>query len=67
MLILAYLRIRVIRKAMKPGVDLPLGDYVIIVIIERTEALTVIDMNLGSLTRSATAREPVLWTNIAGG
>jgi ribonuclease E len=32
-------------------------------LIERTEALTVIDVNSGSFTRSATARETVLWTN----
>jgi ribonuclease E len=33
------------------------------VIIEPTEALTVIDVNSGSFTRSANARETVLWTN----
>lgn len=32
-------------------------------IIEPTEALTVIDVNSGSFTRSATSRETVLWTN----
>ena len=32
-------------------------------IIEPTEALTVIDVNSGSFTRSANARETVLWTN----
>jgi ribonuclease E len=31
--------------------------------MEPTEALTVIDVNSGSFTRSATARETVLWTN----
>jgi ribonuclease E len=41
-------------------VDLPSGGYVI---IEPTEALTVIDVNSGSFTRSANARETVLWTN----
>jgi ribonuclease E len=33
------------------------------VIIQPTEALTVIDVNSGSFTRSANARETVLWTN----
>jgi ribonuclease E len=32
-------------------------------VIEPTEALTVIDVNSGSFTRSATSRETVLWTN----
>jgi ribonuclease E len=59
--ILEYFRINAaIREALKPRVDLPSGGYVI---IERTEALTVIDVNSGSFTRSATARETVLWTN----
>ncbi|MEN9541148.1 MAG: hypothetical protein RLZZ459_1239, partial [Cyanobacteriota bacterium] len=49
-----------IRDALKPRVDLPSGGYVI---IEATEALTVIDVNSGSFTRSANARETVLWTN----
>jgi len=59
--ILNYFRINAaIREALKPRVDLPSGGYII---IERTEALTVIDVNSGSFTRSATARETVLWTN----
>jgi ribonuclease E len=49
-----------IREALKPRVDLPSGGYVV---IEPTEALTVIDVNSGSFTRSATSRETVLWTN----
>jgi len=49
-----------IRDALRPRVDLPSGGYVI---IEPTEALTVIDVNSGSFTRSANARETVLWTN----
>jgi len=49
-----------IQGALKPRVDLPSGGYVI---IEPTEALTVIDVNSGSFTRSANARETVLWTN----
>ena len=49
-----------IRDALKPRVELPSGGSVI---IEPTEALTVIDVNSGSFTRSANARETVLWTN----
>ncbi len=59
--ILEYFRINsAIREALKPRVDLPSGGYII---IEPTEALTVIDVNSGSFTRSATSRETVLWTN----
>ncbi|MBW4657246.1 MAG: Rne/Rng family ribonuclease [Drouetiella hepatica Uher 2000/2452] len=59
--ILEYFRVNAaIREALKPRVDLASGGYII---IERTEALTVIDVNSGSFTRSATARETVLWTN----
>ncbi len=59
--ILEYFRVNAaIKEALKPRVDLPSGGYVI---IERTEALTVVDVNSGSFTRSATARETVLWTN----
>jgi ribonuclease E len=59
--ILEYFRINAaIKEALKPRVDLPSGGYVI---IEPTEALTVVDVNSGSFTRSATARETVLWTN----
>ncbi len=47
-------------NALKPRVDLPSGGYII---IEPTEALTVIDVNSGSFTRSANSRETVLWTN----
>ena len=49
-----------IRDALRPRVELPSGGTVI---IEPTEALTVIDVNSGSFTRSANARETVLWTN----
>lgn len=59
--ILDYFRVNAaIREALKPRVDLPSGGYIV---IEPTEALTVIDVNSGSFTRSATARETVLWTN----
>ncbi len=52
--------ISAINDALKPRVDLPSGGYII---IEPTEALTVIDVNSGSFTRSANSRETVLWTN----
>ena len=59
--ILEFYRVNAaIREALKPRVELPSGGYII---IEPTEALTVIDVNSGSFTRSATARETVLWTN----
>ncbi|GBF86715.1 Rne/Rng family ribonuclease [Aphanothece sacrum FPU3] len=59
--ILDYFRVNAaVREALKPRVDLPSGGYII---IEPTEALTVVDVNSGSFTRSATARETVLWTN----
>ncbi len=59
--ILDFFRVNAaIREALKPRVDLPSGGYVI---IELTEALTVVDVNSGSFTRSATSRETVLWTN----
>ena len=49
-----------IQKALQPRVDLPSGGYII---IQPTEALTVIDVNSGSFTRSANSRQTVLWTN----
>jgi ribonuclease E len=59
--ILEYFRVNAaIRESLKPRVDLPSGGYII---IEPTEALTVIDVNSGSFTRSTTSRETVLWTN----
>ncbi|WP_071516605.1 Rne/Rng family ribonuclease [Geitlerinema sp. PCC 9228] len=59
--VLEYFRVNAtIREALKPRVELPSGGYLV---IEPTEALTVIDVNSGSFTRSATARETVLWTN----
>jgi ribonuclease E len=59
--ILDYFRVNAaIKEALKPRVELPSGGYII---IEPTEALTVIDVNSGSFTHSATSRETVLWTN----
>ena len=49
-----------IKKALQPRVDLPSGGYII---IQPTEALTVVDVNSGSFTRSANSRQTVLWTN----
>ncbi len=51
---------KTIQKALQPRVDLPSGGYII---IEPTEALTVIDVNSGSFTRSSNSRQTVLWTN----
>ncbi len=51
---------KTIQNALQPRVDLPSGGYII---IEPTEALTVIDVNSGSFTRSANSRQTVLWTN----
>ncbi len=51
---------KTIQKALQTRVDLPSGGYII---IEPTEALTVIDVNSGSFTRSANSRQTVLWTN----
>ncbi|MFN3927136.1 MAG: Rne/Rng family ribonuclease [Pseudanabaenaceae cyanobacterium] len=59
--ILEFYRVNAaIKEALKPRVDLPSGGYII---IEPTEALTVIDVNSGSFTRSQTSQETVLWTN----
>ena len=55
-----YRVISAINNALRPRVELPSGGYII---IEPTEALTVIDVNSGSFTRSANSRETVLWTN----
>ncbi|ABX09555.1 Rne/Rng family ribonuclease [Prochlorococcus marinus] len=51
---------KTIFESLKPRVELPSGGYII---IEPTEALTVIDVNSGSFTRSSNSRETVLWTN----
>ena len=51
---------KTIQKSLQPRVDLPSGGYII---IEPTEALTVIDVNSGSFTRSSNSRQTVLWTN----
>ena len=51
---------KTIQKSLQPRVELPSGGYII---IEPTEALTVIDVNSGSFTRSANSRQTVLWTN----
>ncbi|MFN3360593.1 MAG: Rne/Rng family ribonuclease [Pseudanabaenaceae cyanobacterium] len=59
--IMEYYRVNAaIREALRPRVDLPSGGYII---IEPTEALTVIDVNSGSFTTSKTSRETVVWTN----
>lgn len=59
--ILEHYRINAaIRDALKPRVELPSGGSII---IEPTEALTVVDVNSGSFTRSVNARQTVLWAN----
>lgn len=59
--ILEYFRVNAaIREALRPRVDLPSGGYIV---IEPTEALTVIDVNSGSNIKARTSRETVLWTN----
>ncbi len=55
-----YKVISAINDALKQRVDLPSGGYII---IEPTEALTVIDVNSGSFTSSENSRQTVLWTN----
>ncbi len=58
--LIKYYRIDIaIQNALQPRVDLPSGGYII---IEPTEALTVIDVNSGSGNRSTPA-STVLWTN----
>lgn len=50
-----------IESALKPKVNLPSGGSIV---IEATEALTVIDVNSGKLTSSRSLQETVLKTNI---
>nr|BBK20607.1 ribonuclease E [Cryptomonas sp. SAG 977-2f] len=50
----------VIAHILKPRVNLAHGGYIV---IEKTEALTTIDVNSGSFTNLNNARETILWTN----
>ena len=50
----------IISKALEPKVNLPKGGYIV---IEKTEALTAIDVNSGSFTHLANSRETSFWVN----
>lgn len=55
-----YLIDIVLTEIMKPRVNLPKGGYII---IEKTEALTTIDINSGSFTTLHNSRQTSLWVN----
>ena len=59
-LIKYYLIDIVLTEIMKPRVNLPKGGYII---IEKTEALTTIDVNSGSFTTLHNSRQTTLWVN----
>ena len=59
-LIKRYLVDLIISDLMKPRVNLPGGGYIV---IEKTEALTTIDINSGSFTTLSNSRETSLWIN----
>lgn len=50
----------IISKSIEPKVKLPNGGYIV---IEKTEALTAIDVNSGSFTNLANSRETSFWIN----
>jgi ribonuclease E len=50
----------ILTEIMKPRVNLPKGGYII---IEKTEALTTIDVNSGSFTTLHNSRQTSLWVN----
>ena len=51
-----------IRKALRKKTQLITGGHII---IEKTEALTAIDVNSGSFNKLKTSRETILWINLA--
>ena len=51
-----------IRKALRKKAQLITGGHII---IEKTEALTAIDVNSGSFNKLKTSRETILWINLA--
>lgn len=53
---------RLIQKALKQKANLITGGHIV---IEKTEALTSIDVNSGSFNRLKTSRETILWINLA--
>ena len=55
-----YLIDIILTEIMKPRVNLPKGGYII---IEKTEALTTIDVNSGSFTTLHNSRQTSLWVN----
>nr|BDA99268.1 ribonuclease E [Cryptomonas sp. NIES-3952] len=59
-LIRHYLIDIILSEIMKPRVNLPKGGYII---IEKTEALTTIDINSGSFTTLHNSRQTSLWVN----
>lgn len=59
-LIKYYLVDILLTEIMKPRVNLPKGGYII---IEKTEALTTIDVNSGSFTTLHNSRQTSLWVN----
>lgn len=59
-LIKYYLIDIILTEIMKPRVNLPKGGYII---IEKTEALTTIDVNSGSFTTLHSSRQTSLWVN----
>lgn len=52
----------VVAQIIQPRVDLLQGGHIV---IEKTEALTTIDVNSGSFTHLSNPRETILWTNYA--
>jgi len=59
-LIKYYLIDIILTEIMKPRVNLPKGGYIV---IEKTEALTTIDVNSGSFTTLHNSRQTSLWVN----
>ncbi len=59
-LIKQYMIDLIISDLMKPRVNLPGGGYIV---IEKTEALTTIDINSGSFINRSNSRETSLWVN----
>jgi ribonuclease E len=51
---------RTIHATLQPRINLITGGYII---IEKTEALTAIDINSGSFSHTATSRASLLWVN----
>lgn len=52
----------IIRNALKSNVKLNTGGHIV---IEKTEALTSIDVNSGSFKKFGSSRETILWINLA--